>query len=331
MNQEPQIPWELERYARQMRYPPIGVEGQRRLLASRVLVVGCGALGSVLANTFARSGVGTLRIVDRDFLELNNLQRQVLYDEQDVASGLPKAIAAKNRLEHINSQIKIEAIVADVAQRNIGQLVQDVDLIADGTDNFEIRYLLNDAAIYWRLPWVYGGCIGAVGQSMTILPGETPCFRCLHPEPPPPGTTETCDSAGILAPIVNVIASIQACESLKILTGHRDAVCRELQVFELWDNRIRQIKLDALHEHNQCPACVKRKFEWLTGRAGQPHGRVVRPQCRTAELPGAHVNIARGLRGEAARHRTRHAQSVPAATDGPGPSDHRVSRRSCDH
>lgn len=268
MNQEPQIPWELERYARQMRYPPIGVEGQRRLLASRVLVVGCGALGSVLANTFARSGVGTLRIVDRDFLELNNLQRQVLYDEQDVASGLPKAIAAKNRLEHINSQIKIEAIVADVAQRNIGQLVQDVDLIADGTDNFEIRYLLNDAAIYWRLPWVYGGCIGAVGQSMTILPGETPCFRCLHPEPPPPGTTETCDSAGILAPIVNVIASIQACESLKILTGHRDAVCRELQVFELWDNRIRQIKLDALHEHNQCPACVKREFEWLMGERG---------------------------------------------------------------
>jgi molybdopterin/thiamine biosynthesis adenylyltransferase len=268
MNQDQQVPVELERYARQMRYPPIGVGGQRRLLASRVLVVGCGALGSVLANTLARSGVGTLRIVDRDFLEMNNLQRQVLYDEQDVASGLPKAIAAKNRLEQINSQIKIEAIVADVDQRNVGQLVQDVDLITDGTDNFEIRYLLNDAAIYWRLPWIYGGCIGAVGQSMTILPGETPCFRCLHPEPPPPGTLETCDSAGILAPIVNVIASIQACESLKILTGHRDAVCRELQVFELWDNRIRQIKLDALHEHNQCPACVKRKFEWLTGERG---------------------------------------------------------------
>ena len=192
----------------------------------------------------------------------------MLYDEQDVAAGLPKVIAAKQRLERINSQINIEAVVADVDQRNIGPLVRDVDLIVDGTDNFETRYLLNDAAVHGQLPWVYGGCIGAVGQSMTILPGETPCFRCLHPEPPPPGTMETCDSAGILAPIVNVIASVEACEALKILTGHREAVCRELQVFELWDNRVRQIKLDALREHSQCPACVQRKFEWLTGERG---------------------------------------------------------------
>ncbi|MHB8957842.1 MAG: ThiF family adenylyltransferase [Pirellulaceae bacterium] len=268
MNGSHHVPPELERYARQMRYPPIGVEGQRRLLAAHVLIVGCGALGSVLANTFVRAGVGTLRIVDRDFLELNNLQRQVLYDERDVTEGLPKAVAAQNRLRQINSQVAIEAVVADVDPRNIGQLVAGVDLIVDGTDNFEIRYLLNDASLRWNVPWIYGGCIGAVGQTLTVLPGETPCFRCLYPEPPPPGTTETCDSAGILAPIINVIASIQACEGLKILTGHRESVCRDLQIFELWDNRVRQIRLDALRENNQCPACVQRRFAWLSGERG---------------------------------------------------------------
>jgi molybdopterin-synthase adenylyltransferase len=268
MTRDPAIPAELERYTRQMRYAPIGVEGQRRLLASRVLIVGCGALGSVLASTLTRAGVGRLRIVDRDVLEMNNLQRQELYDEQDVASGLPKAIAAKQRLERINSHIAIEALVADVEQRNIGQLVEGVDLIVDGTDNFETRYLLNDAAIHRHVPWVYGGCLGAVGQTMTILPGATPCFRCLYPEPPPPGTAETCDAAGILAPIVNVIASIEACEALKILIGGREAVCRDLQVFDLWENRVRQIKLDALQAHGRCPACGEGKLEWLTGERG---------------------------------------------------------------
>jgi len=259
---------DLARYARQIRYAPIGVEGQRRLLDSRVLIVGCGALGSVLASTLARAGVGRLRIVDRDFLELNNLQRQVLYDESDVVSGLPKAIVARQRLQQINSQIHVDAVVADVDHRNIAGLVQNVDLILDGTDNFEIRYLLNDVAVERRVPWIYGGCIGAVGQTLVVLPGETPCFRCLHPEPPPPGSTETCDTAGILAPIINVIASIQACEAIKLLTGRKEAVCRELQVFDLWDNRVRQIRLDALRENRQCPACVGRVFPWLTGQRG---------------------------------------------------------------
>jgi adenylyltransferase/sulfurtransferase len=258
----------LARYARQIRYAPIGCEGQRRLLESRVLIVGCGALGSVLANTLARAGVGMLRIVDRDFLELNNLQRQVLYDEADVAAGLPKAVVAGQRLRQINSQIQIDAVVADVDHRNITGLVQNVDLILDGTDNFEIRYLLNDVAVERRVPWIYGGCIGAVGQTMVVVPGETPCFRCLHPEPPPPGSTETCDTAGILAPIINVIASVQACEAIKLLAGQREAVCRELQVFDLWDNRVRQIRLDALRENNQCPTCVRRIFPWLSGERG---------------------------------------------------------------
>jgi molybdopterin/thiamine biosynthesis adenylyltransferase len=259
---------ELDRYVRQMRYPPIGEEGQRRLLESQALICGCGALGSVLANTLARAGVGRLRIVDRDFLELNNLQRQVLYDEQDVAAGIPKAVAAQAKLERINSQIQIEAFVSDVDHTNIGKLVEGVDVILDGTDNFETRYLLNDASVQFKIPWVYGGCLGANGQTMTIIPGDTPCFRCVYPESPPPGTTETCDSAGILGPIINVVASIQACEAIKLLAGKRDAVSRCLQVFELWDNRMRQVKLDGLRDGNACPACVKHELPWLAGERG---------------------------------------------------------------
>ncbi len=257
---------ELARYVRQMRYPPIGEEGQRRLLAARVLLCGCGALGSVLANTLARAGVGHLRIVDRDFLELNNLQRQVLYDEQDVAAGLPKAIAAQAKLRQINSQIDVEAIVADVDHTNLPRLLDGVQLILDGTDNFATRFLLNDASLKYHVPWVYGGCIGAEGQTMTILPGETPCFRCLMADSPPPGSTPTCDTAGILGPIINIIASFQAAEAIKVLTGQLDAVNRTLTVVELWDNRIRQIKLDSLRENGGCDACSGRDFPWLDGK-----------------------------------------------------------------
>ena len=258
----------LDRYVRQMRYPPIGEEGQRRLSESCVLVCGCGALGSVLANTLARAGVGQLRIVDRDFLELNNLQRQVLYDEDDVTAGLPKAVAAQARLQRINSDIEIDAIVADVDHTNIGKLVEGADLILDGTDNFETRFLLNDAAHHFGLPWIYGGCIGAEGQTMTILPGQTPCLRCLMQDAPPPGTTPTCDTAGILAPIINVIASVEACEAIKILTGNESAVSRTLTIFELWDNQIRQVKLDSLRDSADCPACNRREFPWLDGVRG---------------------------------------------------------------
>ncbi|MCE9527710.1 MAG: ThiF family adenylyltransferase [Planctomycetales bacterium] len=250
-----------------MRYPPIGVEGQKKLLASRALVVGCGALGSVIANTLARAGVGKLRLVDRDFLELNNLQRQVLYDEADVAAGLPKAIVAKDRLSKINSQIKIEAHVADVEHTNIVKLCEGVDCIVDGTDNFETRFLINDAALKLRLPWVYGGCIGAEGQTLTILPGETPCLRCLMPEPPPPGSTPTCDSAGILGTIIGVVASMQANEALKILSGHREAISRTWNVFDLWDNTARQIKINSF-DQKDCPACSGREFPWLSGQRG---------------------------------------------------------------
>jgi molybdopterin-synthase adenylyltransferase len=259
---------ELERYSRQMRFAALGEEGQKRLLASRVLICGCGALGSVLANTLVRAGVGKLRIVDRDFLETNNLQRQVLYDEEDVASGLPKAIAAKNKLRKINSQVEIEAIVADVDHTNIASLVDGVDMILDGTDNFETRFLLNDASLKFGIPWVFGGCIGAEGQTMTILPGESACLRCLLQETPAPGSTPTCDTAGILSPIINVIASIEAMEAIKILSGNRDAVSRHLGVYELWDNRARSIQLDSLFQGFDSCLCRGRDFPWLEGKRG---------------------------------------------------------------
>ncbi|HVX15498.1 MAG TPA: ThiF family adenylyltransferase [Pirellulales bacterium] len=257
-----------DRYSRQIRFAPLGEEGQRRLLASRVLVCGCGALGSVLANTLARAGVGRLRIVDRDFVETSNLQRQVLFDEDDVAANLPKAVAAAQKLRRINSEIEIEPVVADVDHKNILALLDGVDCLVDGTDNFETRFLINDATISTGTPWVYGGSIGAGGQTMTILPGETPCLRCLISEPPPPGSTETCDTAGILGPIVNVIASIQANEAIKILAGRREAVQRSLLIFDLWENRFLAMKAAGLLEGSECPACVRRELDWLSGRRG---------------------------------------------------------------
>jgi adenylyltransferase/sulfurtransferase len=250
-----------------MRFAPLGVEGQRRLMASRALVVGCGALGSVIINTLARAGVGHLRIVDRDFLELNNLQRQVLYDEDDVAAGLPKAIAANNRLARINSEIEIDAHVADVDHTNIERLLDGVQCLVDGTDNFETRFLLNDAAVKLGIPWIYGGCLGAEGQTLTILPGKTPCLRCLIPEPPPPGSSPTCDSAGILATIINVVASLEANEAIKILSGHVEAVSRTWAIFDLWDNSVRQIKLDGART-SDCGCCATRNFSWLAGERG---------------------------------------------------------------
>ena len=260
---------QASRYARQVRFPPLGAKGQQELLKSRALIVGCGALGSVIANTLARAGVGRLRIVDRDFLEKSNLQRQVLYDESDVERGLPKAIAAAEKLRKINSEIEIEPIVADADASNLESLCNGVDVIVDGSDNFEIRFLLNDASVKLSIPWIYGGCLGADGQTMTILPGETACLNCLMLDgPPPPGTTPTCDSFGILAPIINVIASIQSNEAIKILSGNRDAVSRKLFAFSMWENDVRQMDVSKLRDQVDCPTCKHQQFDWLSGQRG---------------------------------------------------------------
>ncbi len=257
---------DLARYVRQMRFAPFGEEGQRQLTQSRVLVCGCGALGSVLAGTLVRAGVGHVRIADRDFVETTNLQRQVLFDEEDVQRQLPKAVAAAEKLRLVNSQVEIQPIVADVDHTNLHRLAAGVDLIVDGTDNFQIRFLLNDYAIKHQVPWVYGGCLGAEGQTMTILPGRTPCLRCLIEDCPPPGSTPTCDTAGILAPIVGVIASIEAMEAIKILSGNLDAVSPGLAVINLWTGQFRRIDTSGLRDQADCPACRHGEFPWLDGR-----------------------------------------------------------------
>jgi adenylyltransferase/sulfurtransferase len=259
---------QTSRYDRQARFAPVGEAGQRQLAKARALVCGCGALGSVVAETLVRAGVGFVRIVDRDFLELNNLQRQVLFDEHDVADGLPKAIAAANKLSRINSDVEIEPVVADVTHQNLGKLAGDVDMLLDGTDNFATRFLLNDFAVKNNKPWVYGGCIGAEGQTMTILPGDTACLACLMADVPPPGTTPTCDTAGIIAPIIGVIASIESAEALKILSGHREAVSRRLTIMDLWDNQIRSVDLSRLRDSGDCRVCKHQEFAWLNGERG---------------------------------------------------------------
>ena len=259
----------LERYSRQMRFPGMGKAGQLKLLASRVTLCGCGALGTVLANVLVRAGVGFVRVVDRDFVEPSNLQRQVLFDESDVANNMPKAEAAAIKLRQINSSISIEPVVADINRTNIEDLCRDADMILDGSDNFEIRYLINDVAIKHNKPWVYGGAVGSQGMSMTIIPGETPCLRCVFEAAPAPGETGTCETAGVLAPVVNVVASYQATEALKLLSGNAAAINRELLIVDVWENTNRRVKVAPLKgRKGQCPCCAKRNFEWLDGAHG---------------------------------------------------------------
>jgi adenylyltransferase/sulfurtransferase len=258
----------LDRYSRQVRFPGMGEAGQRRLMSSRVTLCGCGALGTVLANHLVRAGVGHVRIVDRDFIETHNLQRQILFDEQDVADNLPKAEAAARKLRTINSQVTIEPVVTDIDHTNILDLVGDADLILDGTDNFETRYLINDAAVMLDKPWIFGGVIGSEGQTMTIRPGVTPCMRCVIETSPPPGMTPTCETAGVLGPAVAVIASFEAVEALKLLAGAHDALNNELIMIDLWDWSFRRLKIAGLLGKVDCPCCRRREFAWLEGQLG---------------------------------------------------------------
>lgn len=257
-----------ERYSRQMRFPGVGKAGQEKLLASHVTLCGCGALGTVIANSLVRAGVGFVRVVDRDFIEPSNLQRQVLFDEADVAANLPKAEAAANKLRAINSGVQVEAVVADIDRTNVLDLCKDADVILDGSDNFEVRYLINDTAVKLNKPWVYGGCIGSHGQSMTIIPGETPCLRCVFEAAPGPGDVGTCETAGVLGPMVGIIANIQCTEAIKLLVGKREAVNRDLIYLDVWENVSKRIKIAKLKGKVDCPCCGQRKFEWLEGEHG---------------------------------------------------------------
>jgi adenylyltransferase/sulfurtransferase len=250
-----------ERYSRQILFPEIGKSGQEKLLSSRVLIVGSGALGCSHAETLTRAGVGFLKIVDRDFVEFSNLQRQTLFSETDAAEKLPKAIAAKNRLAKINSEIEIEAQVADLNYSNVENLIKDCDLILDGTDNFQTRYLVNDACIKLEKAWIYGAAVSSYGATMTIIPNETPCLRCIFEEMPGAGSSPTCDTAGVIQPIISTISAVQTTEALKFLTGNAAKLHRSLMQFDVWQNDWRKIKLGKPNE--DCITCEQRNFEFL--------------------------------------------------------------------
>ncbi len=261
-------PADLARYSRQMLFEHVGVEGQRRLGQGRAVLVGCGALGSVLAGTLVRAGIGALRLIDRDYLELSNLQRQTLFDEDDVAEDLPKAEAAARKLRRVNSQVEIEPVVADLHADNAEPLCAGAHVILDGTDNLETRFLLNDVAVKHEIPWVYGACIGAEGLVLPILPRQTACLRCIWDEPPPPGSLPTCDTVGVLASAVSVVASLQAVEALKILMGRHDEVNRHLAAIDVWTGRVRAINVQAAFESRACPCCARGQYDFLTAARG---------------------------------------------------------------
>ena len=284
----------LARYNRQMLWPPIGVAGQRKLRDSKVLLVGCGALGTVLANTLARAGVGHLTIVDRDFIETSNLQRQVLFDEQDVADQLPKSVAGKRKLDRVNSAITVEAVVSDVNHTNIENLAKGKDLLLDGTDNFETRFLINDVSARLNIPWIYGACISAMGLAMVIRPGITPCLRCIFETMPPPGMNPTCDTAGVLGPTVNVVASWQAMEAIKLLTGNADALSRYLFAFDCWDNRWQQLNVAKARQIADCPVCRRQEYEYLSGKfASSTTSLCGRNAVQISQPPGTRVEFER--------------------------------------
>jgi len=278
------------RYHRQMLLPQIGEEGQRRLREAHALVVGCGALGCVIVDALARAGVGTLTIIDRDLVDLTNLHRQILFDERDAEEGIPKAEAARARVARINREVTTHAHVDDFNHHNAESYIHGADLILDGLDNFATRYLLNDLAVKHGLPYIHGGAVGTTGTALTILPhparrtGQsrsairwtaeqaTPCLRCVFPEPPAPGFGPTCDTAGVLGPLVMMIASHQAAEAIKLLTGNIDAVDRSLLSIDAWSNRLRRVDVSGARDGARCPCCGEGRFEFLAGDDAEATG-----------------------------------------------------------
>jgi len=277
-----------DRYHRQLLLKPIGSGGQARLGESHALIVGCGALGCAVADHLARSGVGRLTIVDRDVVELVNLHRQCLFDERDAAESAPKAEAARRRLDQINSSIQVDAHLADFNHTNAESFIDDADVIVDGLDNFQTRFLLNDLSVKHGLPYVYGGAVGTEGMTTTILPHRsgqssneksninvrtawsdeqaTPCLRCLFDAPPPPGVSPTCDTVGVLAPVVALVASIQATEVIKVLVGDYEAINRSLLAINPWENRFRAVDIPSSGRSADCPACSHGRYEYLNAQ-----------------------------------------------------------------
>lgn len=256
-----------DRYSRQIRFAGLGESGQFELARAHVAIVGCGALGGLQAEALARAGVGRIRVIDRDFVEQSNLQRQFLFTERDAAEGLPKAVAAERRLREINSSIRVDGIVADLDPAGAEDLLGGAQLILDATDNFETRFLINDFSVARGVPWVYGAAVGSYGLMMLVIPGETPCLRCIYPEPPS-GAQPTCETAGVLSSITMLIASLQVGEALKILSGNSQLARRKIVAADVWSGGIRETEMPARDPH--CPACGLGEFLWLNGSKRAP-------------------------------------------------------------
>ncbi|HVS89110.1 MAG TPA: ThiF family adenylyltransferase [Candidatus Acidoferrum sp.] len=257
-----------EKYSRQILFAGIGEEGQKRLMSASAVIVGCGAIGAATANLLVRAGIGRVRIVDRDFVEPSNLQRQTLFDEGDAREALPKAVAAERKLRAVNSGVAVEGIVADVAPKNVEELLLGFDLILDGTDNFETRFLINDVAVKNRRPWIYAAAVASYGLTMTIRPGLTPCMACLlESGSPDQGLEETCDTIGVLGPIVNLIASLEVAEAMKLLAGREEALHGRLVSCDVWSGHFQSVRVA---RNPECRACARREFVYLQG-AAQAH------------------------------------------------------------
>ena len=260
-------PREKERYSRQILFAGLGEAGQRRLLEARAVIAGCGALGSVQAGMLARAGVGHIRLIDRDYVEWSNLQRQCLFEESDAAEGLPKAVAAARRLASVNSGIEVTPVVADLTHANVEELLGDAGVVLDGTDNFEARYLINDFCVSRGIPWIYGGAVGSYGLTMPVIPGRTSCLKCVYPEPPS-GAQPTCETAGVLNTVPAVVGSLQSADAIRILCGRADEISPRITTLDLWTGVIRQ-----LHQPDrdpQCLACGQRRFVHLEGAGRAP-------------------------------------------------------------
>ncbi len=287
-----------ERYSRQILFREIGAGGQEKLFDSRVLLVGCGALGASHAEMLARAGVGKIRIVDRDFVEFTNLQRQTLYGESDARNRLPKAVAAQKRLAEINSDIEIEPIVADVNRSNIEDFIKGCDLILDGTDNFQTRYLVNDACVKRDKIWIYGAAVSGYGATMTVIPHKTPCLRCIFEEMPGAASAPTCETAGVIMPIISTVSAIQVTEALKILTGNFGALHRSLMQIDIWRNDWRKIKLS--EPNADCETCGKGNFTFLDGEnqelfttlCGRDAVQILPPNATRIDLPALAEKLA---------------------------------------
>jgi molybdopterin/thiamine biosynthesis adenylyltransferase len=280
----------MSRYSRQELFAGIGRDGQAALRRSRVALIGCGALGSVLADTMVRAGVGSLTVVDRDYLEISNLHRQSLFDEEDVRRGLPKAVAAEARLRGINSDVQVRGLVADLSTDNAGELVAGADLVLDGTDNFETRFLLNDVCVRARVPWVYGACVGSYGLALLVRPHVSPCLRCVLEDMPAPGSGPTCDTAGVVAPIVHVVAGIQGGEALKVLAGRTESLLPGIVTVDLWQGTFEV--MDLRQQPPSCPACTQGRYDYAEAASGATAVLCGREAVQVRAPRGTRVDLA---------------------------------------